>query len=64
MNNYVLVRVTVAGNSTLVVEFEGVIEDVSLVHGDKQVLLDGTTDWEIFDVDGRGDVYCKSEFTI
>ena len=35
-----------AGNSTLVVEFEGVIEDVSLVDGDKQVPLDGTTDWE------------------
>ena len=45
-------------------EFEGVIGDASFVDSDKQVLSDGTTDWERFDGDGRGDVYCNSEFTI
>ena len=53
----------VVGNSALVVEFEAVIDDVSFVDGDKQVLSDGTIDWEGFDGDDRDDVCCKLEFT-
>ena len=52
-----------AGNSALVVEFEAVIDDVSFVDGDKQVLSDGTSDWEGFNGDDRDGVSCKSEFT-
>ena len=55
----VLVRETVAGNSTLVVEFERVIGDASFVDSDKQVLSDGTTNWERFDGDGRGVIPCQ-----
>jgi len=52
----------VSGNSTIAEEFEGTIADVSRLVGNKEVLSDGTTDWETLTEDGKADAYCNSEF--
>ena len=58
-----LMMEAMADNTALVVEFEGVVKDVSFVDVVKGV-LSGTTDGGRFDGDDKGDMYCNSEFTV